>query len=361
MIFRRVIRCNKIQLPRKAFFNHMASRTPLVTTITDTYYRPALLKEAVEALRRQTYDKLEIILVNNGATPETIEYLYEVEAQDKRVKLIHFKENQYSQDDPVMMLDTCLNAGLKVATGDYIWYQADDDLIADDYIEKMVALFDGDPECVTAAGVPISIDINGKVLSSPPLTGQPRYMPGHLLALDYIRVGGMFRAPGTIFTIKREALIKAGGFHRAIEFSHLFGIVPFGTTGFDQTAHFFWRRHEGQLNLKISAAGQIGIRELMSLLKDWDIKGQWKVFGEDIAEEVVSTIIKRRFLGAADFFATNLYQLRWHGCARLLQDSWNQTYFWKSLPISFWNEKQVFKRQLKKMVKGLTYQVQGGS
>ena len=47
-------------------------KTPVFTTIIDTFYRPALLKEAVMALQRQTYGNLEIILVNNGAAEETV-------------------------------------------------------------------------------------------------------------------------------------------------------------------------------------------------------------------------------------------------------------------------------------------------
>ena len=62
---------------------------PLFTVILETYYRPKLLKQAVDAIRRQTYDNLEIILINNGATSETIEYLYATENSDERVILSH--------------------------------------------------------------------------------------------------------------------------------------------------------------------------------------------------------------------------------------------------------------------------------
>ena len=47
------------------------TRLPVFTAIMCTYNRPALLMEAVGALRRQTYENLEIILINNGGTPET--------------------------------------------------------------------------------------------------------------------------------------------------------------------------------------------------------------------------------------------------------------------------------------------------
>ena len=81
---------------------------PLFTVILDTYYRPKLLKQAVDAIRRQTYDNLEIILINNGATSETIEYLYATANNDERVKLIHFEENQWHPDDPLRVVDLSL-------------------------------------------------------------------------------------------------------------------------------------------------------------------------------------------------------------------------------------------------------------
>ncbi len=53
----------------------MTKECPLVSVIIPTYYRPALLREAVSAFRSQTYNNIEIVIVNNGATPETVSYL----------------------------------------------------------------------------------------------------------------------------------------------------------------------------------------------------------------------------------------------------------------------------------------------
>jgi glycosyltransferase involved in cell wall biosynthesis len=314
----------------------------------DTYNRPALLKEAVDALFRQTYDNLEIILVNNGATPETIEYLNEVSLIDKRVKIVHFKENQYSPDDPLKMIDTCLNSALKIATGDYVWYQADDDLIADDYIEKMVALFKENSECITTAGIPVSIDIQGNIIDTGPRTSnyRPRYMPGHMLALDHLREGKMFSAPGSIFTIKRDVLIRAGGFHRAIELSQLYGIVPFGVTGFEETALFYWRRHEGQLNKQLTANGWLGIDEFYSLMRDWRIANRWQVFGTDKAKKVVSILKSRTCKTAAHWFAKNLLSLRPKASLNIVSKMYSRSHFWSEIPGAFSSDLWRRMRQL---------------
>ena len=66
--------------------------------------------------------------------------------------------NQFSLDDPSLYITVTWNAALKEATGDYVWIQEDDDFLADDYAEKMVALFEENPECTTAAGLPVSVE-----------------------------------------------------------------------------------------------------------------------------------------------------------------------------------------------------------
>ena len=308
----------------------------IFTIIMDTYHRPHLLKQALEALFRQTYDNLEIILINNGATPETIDYLHEVEVKDKRVKLIHFAENQFSWDDPHKIIHVCHNAGLQAAHGDYIWYQADDDMISDDYAEKMVALFRGNSECITAAGITVSLDIHGNAnenaIRHRKSNFRPRYMHGHELAFEYLRGNNkIFSAPGAIFTIKREVLIKAGGYHRAIESSHLYGIVPFGITGFDETAIFYWRRHDGQLNKQLTGKGFLGIDYVNSLLDDWKIEDRWRQFGPEVAREVVSTLKKECYAEAAGKFVPALSLLRINAILNISRRMGRNRLFWTAV------------------------------
>lgn len=313
---------------------------PIFTIIMDTFNRPKLLRHAVEALFRQTYPHLEIILVNNAATPETIEYLRQVEVQDSRVKLVHFAENQYSWDNPMKLIN-CYNAGLAVATGDYVWYQSDDDWIADDYAEKMVRLFVDNPECTTAAGIPVSADIRGEILDAGPRTSnlRPLYTPGHELALDHLRGGNMFSAPGTIFTIKREVLVKAGGYHRNLEDGQIFGIVPFGVSGFDETALFYWRSHEGQVNKLLNLQGYWFSDEFFDSLRELEIERRWQVFGNEVAKEVVATLQKKHYRSAAGWFSVHLGTGNFKASRRLTQKIGGHLGFWREVPRALWGTK----------------------
>jgi glycosyltransferase involved in cell wall biosynthesis len=301
------------------------------TAIIDTFNRPAMLKQAVDALRRQTHRDLEIILVDNAATPETIDYLLAVAREDSRVKLVRFSENQYSPSDPTRMLDTCLNAALREATGDYVWYQADDDLVADDYAEKMARLFEEEADCATAAGLPVPIDASGRRLNSRRTNRRPRYMPGFELALRHLRGDrDTFSAPGSIFTIRRQALLRAGGYHRALELSHLYGIVPFGTTGFDETALFYWRRHDGQLNKSLSASGWLAVDETRALMRDWDLERRWlEAFGDAHARELTRGVEHELERTCGKWLINNALSLRAAACGRILGKMWTRGGFWR--------------------------------
>ena len=184
---------------------------PLFTIITLTYRHFDFIRQSLQAMMDQTYKNLEIIVVNNGATREITDYLNSL--KDDRIKIIHYQDNQFSEDDPTLLFKTCFSEALRKATGEYVFYQSDDDLMSLDYVEKMVALFQGDPECTTAAGLPKRIDKDGNLLADVMHNGRPRYMPGHILALSTLDHHGksLFSASGVIFTIKRDILVKAGG------------------------------------------------------------------------------------------------------------------------------------------------------
>jgi len=307
----------------------------MFSVIMVTYNRLELLKQALSALRRQTYADIEIIVVNNGSTDGTADYLGGEEAEDPRIKLVHFKENQHTIEDPNMPMAVCTTAGLEIATGDYVWYQNDDDMVADNYLEKMVALFTENPDCTSAAGLPVSIDLNGNVLGNAPRTSnyRPRYMPGNLLALNVSRGAGvMFNSPGAIFAFKREPFIEAGGFHRDIEASQLYGIVPFGVTGFDETAEFYWRRHEGQGNVVRTQQGWVGFVEYrLNMLKEWRIEQRWREYGDDIASQITRDLTSQSYTAAADWFVGHLTSGRVHYAGRIILKMWRHWDFWLTL------------------------------
>ena len=99
-----------------------------ISVIVPVYGVEAYLDRCVRSIVEQTYPDLEIILVDDGS-PDNCGAMCDAWAErDSRIKVIH-KENGGLSD--------ARNAGLAVATGEYIAFVDSDDLIAATYIQQM--------------------------------------------------------------------------------------------------------------------------------------------------------------------------------------------------------------------------------
>lgn len=301
------------------YYGIALSTNPLVSIIIDTYYRPDMLKHAVECLLGQTYTNIEIIIVNNGATAETINYLSKLELEEKKIVIIHFKENQFSWEDPQMLVRICFNAGLKISKGELIFYQADDDWVASDFIERMVNLFTNNYRCNTAIGRVVNAYPDGTIINYYPVIKREKYIEGKELALDFITNKNLLNQPnpGHSFVIKRDILMKFGGFQDTFEKQQILGIVPFGETGFDPEALMFWGRHPKQLNVigtkRLIFWGQYFLTNLENSNDSFVEK--WKVnFGEEDANKMQKychSVITTSFF---QIIFSCLFRLNFYGC-----------------------------------------------
>lgn len=107
---------------------------PLISVIVPVYKVEQYLDECVQSIINQTYKNLEIILVDDGSPDRCPEMCDEYARQDSRIKVIH-KENGG--------LSSARNAGLDVATGEYIGFVDSDDFIDKEMYEKLLNAFKG--------------------------------------------------------------------------------------------------------------------------------------------------------------------------------------------------------------------------
>lgn len=104
-----------------------------ISVIVPIYNVEKYLEKCIDSIINQTYKNLEIILVDDGSTDSCSKICKEYEKIDKRIKVI-YKENGGLSD--------ARNAGLKIATGDYIGFVDSDDYIEKSMYEKMLSVFD---------------------------------------------------------------------------------------------------------------------------------------------------------------------------------------------------------------------------
>lgn len=103
----------------------------LVTVIVPVYKTEKYLDRCVESIVNQTYQNLEIILVDDGS-PDNCPQMCDAWAQkDPRIRVIH-KTNEGQ--------GIARNAGLKQTNGEYVYFVDSDDYIALDTIEKAYGL-----------------------------------------------------------------------------------------------------------------------------------------------------------------------------------------------------------------------------
>lgn len=98
---------------------------PLISVIVPIYNVEKYLARCVDSIVNQTYKNLEIILVDDGSPDRCPQMCDDYAEKDRRIKVVH-KNNGGLSD--------ARNAGMAVATGEYISFIDGDDYVSDDFL-----------------------------------------------------------------------------------------------------------------------------------------------------------------------------------------------------------------------------------
>jgi glycosyltransferase involved in cell wall biosynthesis len=97
--------------------------TPLVSIVIPTYNHASCLPNAIHSCLNQTHKHLEIIVIDDGSTDNTQEM-----AREFKDKIIYIYQDNRG-------VSAARNAGLELATGDFITFLDADDYLTEDSIE----------------------------------------------------------------------------------------------------------------------------------------------------------------------------------------------------------------------------------
>lgn len=100
-----------------------------VSIVVPIYNVEKYLDRCIQSITNQTYQNLEIILVDDGSTDASSAICETWKANDSRIRIIHKKNGG---------LSSARNAGLEIATGDYIMFEDSDDWLEQKLVEKCV-------------------------------------------------------------------------------------------------------------------------------------------------------------------------------------------------------------------------------
>lgn len=99
-----------------------------ISAIVPVYNSERYVRRCIDSIIKQSYQKWELILIDDGSVDSSFSILREYEKQDSRIKVIH-------QDNKGPGI--ARNVGISHATGDYIVFVDSDDRISQDYFDLL--------------------------------------------------------------------------------------------------------------------------------------------------------------------------------------------------------------------------------
>jgi len=131
------------------------SGRPLVSVITPTYNRADFVLEAVNSVLSQTYDRFELLIVDDGSEDNTREIL-EPLLEDARIRYF-YQENQGQS--------VARNLALSHAKGEFVCFLDSDNAWTPEKLASQLAVFREKPDVDVIYGDIITIDSKGNELS----------------------------------------------------------------------------------------------------------------------------------------------------------------------------------------------------
>lgn len=103
---------------------------PLVSIIVPVYNAELYLERCIQSICQQSYQRLQIILIDDGSTDSSYQIAQRLSAQDNRIVL----ETQANAG-----VSAARNRGLSIATGDYVGFVDSDDTVGPTMYEALLA------------------------------------------------------------------------------------------------------------------------------------------------------------------------------------------------------------------------------
>lgn len=102
---------------------------PTISVIIPVYNAEKYLKDTVTSVLEQNYKDIELLLIDDGSADASPSICDEFSSQDYRVRVIHKKNGGVS---------SARNVGLDHATGEFVVFLDNDDLLYPDFVETLV-------------------------------------------------------------------------------------------------------------------------------------------------------------------------------------------------------------------------------
>lgn len=157
---------------------------PLISVVIPAYNRAATIENCVRSVQGQTYQNLEVIVVDDGSRDATIEIVERLAREDARIRLVRHERNRGAQ--------AARNSGIYAAKGSWIAFLDSDDQFLPHSLEaRLTFVLKYEAEFVHSDCTIIDVDGSTRLYDRRPifgdaytrlLTGEGPTFPGILVS-----------------------------------------------------------------------------------------------------------------------------------------------------------------------------------
>lgn len=176
---------------------------PEISVIIPNYNRAALLGRAVESVRAQDFEDIEILIVDDGSEDNTLEIVADLQRDEPRIRLVRHTQNRGEA--------AARNTGLREASGRLIAFLDSDDSWLKGKLHRQYAALeeaDNDVAAVVTGNIIVAQD------------GKQHYDDAwhfhHDITVRNLLVRGCALSSGSNSLIRREAALAAGPFDETL-------------------------------------------------------------------------------------------------------------------------------------------------
>lgn len=230
---------------------------PLVSIIIPTYNGAKYIRKAIESVWKQTYQNIEIVIIDDGSKDETPEIISELSKKDPRIVILTNKTN--------LGFVKSLNKGVGKVKGKYIARIDDDDFWSDkEKLEKQVEFLETQPNYVLVGGGIIKINKKNREIARYLFPEKDKDIRKSIL------IDNLFAHSTVLF--RKEAWQKVGGY--------------------DQNFGFF---ADMDLWMKLGKIGKFyNFQEYFAYYLDKELSGNYTMRNRDIRRRVGAFIKLRK-------------------------------------------------------------------
>lgn len=264
-------------------------KSPRCTIILPTYNRAAALPRAISSVMAQSEQDFELIIIDDGSTDNTREWLATLD--DARIRVVRSEHNQGPS--------AARNIGINMAAAPMLAFLDSDDIYCKERLSVPLAIFERDPDVICILSSALKEDKHGNTTAA--LLPNVKLASG---AFEWAMICDLVGVESTSISVRTEHARKIGGFCSDLR-----------------------RTEDREFLIRLSRLGAAQILPNVLWQKTWSVDGasnQWATAGRDLVSYFRErTEYLSRYRKVGQYLATKILMMhiRHHDVKSLMGDT----------------------------------------